>query len=103
MSEVRTSPEYAPKRQTVTTFEYNKDGNILSQTEIVSDIPKVEDKILSVKSVTYDMVDEMLKAGYHPKSDQAYYAKNVIMVLTEASNLKVMDEALAQLKKEELD
>jgi len=96
MIEVSTNPEYSPKRETITTFEYIE-GLVVKQTETVYEAVKTEDKVISVKSVEHDQVDKLIDAGYQPKD---YFAKSVIMILTESANEEVMAKLKAKLDAE---
>ena len=82
------SIEFSPKREVVTVYEYDVNGNVTKTVETTNEIVKTEDKILSVKSVDHDQVDEMIKSGYQPKE---IFAKNVIMILTESANKAFME------------
>lgn len=94
---------YKPKRQLVTNYEYETDANgvtsLVSETQTTFEVVAEEDKVISVKSVDYDLVDKMIESGYQPKD---YYAKNVIMVLTESSSLAYM-ESLKESIEEDLE
>lgn len=89
--------EFTQKREIITIYEYSE-NNLIKQTEQVFEVVPKEDRVISVKSVDYEMVDELIKVGYQPKD---YYAKNVTMVLTQSSNLAYIESLKEKLIEEE--
>jgi len=95
------SIEFTPKWREVTTYEYDVvDGVavVREETKEKFEIKPLEDKVLSVKQVEHDQVDDLIKAGYQPKD---FYAKNVTMILTESANKAFMESLKEKLVEEE--
>ena len=97
MTEVSINPEYLPKRKKTVTYGYDALGRIILETHVSEEVPtpeKVVDRVLSVRSVPHEEVDALIDAGYQPES---YFAKAVIMVLTESANERVMEKVKESL------
>ncbi len=89
------SPEFSPKKETITHFEYDDAGLLVMETKTSYDLVEKTDKVISVRPSPLDGVDALIKVGYQPKE---YFSKLVIMVLTESANKVYMDSLKNELE-----